>query len=99
MRKAAVLVLSSAMALAACNRGTEEKLPEDNVVEVDNAAAAANVTTILPAANTTNATAKPAPAPRLTDQQQMHDDADASGMTSRLPDETPATGNETLPAK
>ncbi len=99
MRKTAVLALSSALALAACNRGAEEKLPEDNVVEVDNAADTANVAVVLPAANATNAAARPAPAPRLTDQQQMHDDAEASGMTSRLPDETPATGNETLPAK
>lgn len=99
MRKAAILTLTAALALAACNSKPTETLPEDNVVEVDNATENANVSVVPPVENATNATTKPAPAPGFTDEQQMHDDADATGMTSRLPDEAPVTGNQTAPAQ
>lgn len=99
MRKTAILTLTAALSLAACNSTPAETLPEDNVVEVENAIENANVAVALPAENVANATAKPAPAPGFTDTQQINDDADASGMTARLPDEVPVTGNETLPAK
>jgi protein involved in sex pheromone biosynthesis len=99
MRKAAILTLTAALALAACNSKPAEKLPEDNVVEVDNTTENANVAIAPPAENVTNVTAKPASAPGFTDEQQMHDDADASGMTARLPDEVPVSGNQTAPAK
>jgi hypothetical protein len=40
------------------------------------------------------------PAPGFTEEQQMKDDADATGMTARLPDETPELkANETRPAE
>jgi hypothetical protein len=102
MRKAAALTLAATLALAGCNRGPEQQPIEDNVVEVENATG--NVDVAMPppamnAANATNATVKAAPAPGFTDEQQMKDDADATGMTSRLPDETPASGNETAPVK
>jgi hypothetical protein len=49
-----------------------------------------NVTNTLPAA----------PPPAFTDKQQISDDADATGMTSRLPSDEPAAGaNETQPAQ
>ena len=101
MRKTALLTVAATLALTGCNRGPEaEKLPEDNAVEVVNATENANVAVAPPAVNATNvATAKPAPAPGFTDEQQMKDDADATGMTARLPDEAPATGNETAPVK
>ena len=100
MRKIAILTLAAAFALAGCNRGPEEKLPEENVVEVVNVTENANVAVAPPAENATNATtAKAAPAPGFTDEQQMKDDADATGMTARLPDETPSSGTETAPVK
>ena len=101
MRTAAILTLATMLSLAACNRGPEEKLPSDNSAEVGNVAVAPeNVTAAPAAANATNTTAtKAMPAPGFTDDQQMKDDADATGMTSRLPDETPASGNATAPVK
>lgn len=100
MHIAAILTLAAACALAGCNRSPEEKLPDDNTVEVVNATENANVAVAPSAVNATNvAAAKPAPAPGFTDEQQMKDDADATGMTARLPDETPLSGNETAPVK
>ncbi len=102
MRTSALLSLTAALALAACNASPSDKLPEDNATEIDQALgneANANVAVALPAENATNETAKTAPAPGFTDEQQMHDDADASGMTARLPDEAPTGTNETAPVK
>jgi predicted small lipoprotein YifL len=99
MRKAAILTLATALALAACSSKPPETLPEDNVVEVDNATENANVAIAPPVENATNVAEKAAPAPGFTDAQQMQDDADASGMTARLPDEAPVSGNQTAPAK
>ncbi|UVO54228.1 hypothetical protein [Sphingomonas sp. SUN039] len=103
MRKTALLILATAFALAACNRGPEQQPLEDNVVDAVNATENANVAVAPPpvnAANATNATtAKAAPAPGFTDDQQMHDDADATGMTARLPDDAAPSGNETAPVK
>jgi hypothetical protein len=49
-----------------------------------------NVTNTLPAA----------PPPAFTDKQQINDDADASGMTARLPsDAAEGSANETQPAQ
>ncbi len=102
MRTTAILTLVAALALAGCNRG-EDKLPEDlNVAEVGNVEVATeNVTLAPPVANATNVVApKAAPAPGFTDDQQMKDDADATGMTARLPDdESGQKGNETRPAE
>jgi hypothetical protein len=99
MRKAVLLLpLVAALAMSACSKGPEEKLPEDNSVVVENATENANVA-VAPPANTTE-TAKAAPAPGFTDDQQMHDDADATGMTARLPDEsTPQPGNGIAPVR
>jgi predicted small lipoprotein YifL len=99
MRKAAILTLAAAVALAACSSKPPETLPEDNVAEVDNVTENANVAVAPLAENVTNVAEKAAPAPSLTDEQQMRDDADATGMTSRLPDEAPVSGNQTAPAK
>jgi hypothetical protein len=102
MRKAAILPLVAALALAACNNGPEQKPIEDNVVEVENVTDNVDAAMPPPAVNATNAsnvTEKTAPKPDFTDEQQMKDDADATGMTSRLPDEAPASGNETAPVK
>ena len=103
MRKTAYIALVSALALAACYRGPEQKPLEDNVVEVESFAEGANAVEAVPMANAVNATVeKPAPAPGFTDTEQMRDDADATGMTARLPDEDAGpgqAGNETRPAE
>jgi hypothetical protein len=103
MRTAAVLTMIAALTLAGCNRGAEEKLPEDlNVAEVGNVdAPMANAMPAPPVENAANvAEPKAAPAPGFTEDQQMKDDADATGMTARLPEDEPVQkGNETRPAE
>jgi predicted small lipoprotein YifL len=100
----ASLVLATVLALSACGK-KEEPLPEtpENVVTevpVDtvlpaNAADAA----IDPPAPTNVVTPAAAPPPAFTDTEQMRDDADATGLTSRIPrDEAlQPTANETAP--
>jgi hypothetical protein len=104
MRKVGFLTLATALTLAACNNAAPEKLPDDNMSEIGNLSENTDVAiTPPPAANVaepSNATAKAAPAPGFTEEQQMKDDADATGMTARLPDETPGQkANETRPAQ
>ncbi len=104
MRKAGFSTLAAALALAACNSSAPEKLPDDNMSEIgnlsDNVDVAVPPAPVENAANATNETAKPAPAPGFTEEQQIKDDADATGMTSRLPDEEPGQkANETRPAQ
>jgi len=102
MRYIALLPVAAALVLAGCDRGPEQKPIEDNVVEVENVTDNVDLAVPPPEMNVMNATntaEKAAPAPEFTDEQQMKDDADATGMTARLPDETPASGNETAPVK
>lgn len=103
MRKIAVLALATALTLAACSRGPEQQPLDDNVVEVVDPVANADVAIAPPMANASNQTAETAaPAPGFTQDEQMRDDADATGMTARLPDEDAVPGqtsNETRPAE
>lgn len=96
------MILASAglLALAACSGGhkEEEPLTENGTEETNVVAPDTNL--IAPPVAVENATnvATPAPPPAFSDEQQMRDDADASGLTSRLPDDStqPAQGgNET----
>ncbi len=102
MKKTTLFALVTALTLGACSRGPEQQPLEDNVVEVENMTENANVAVAPPAVNATNVVAAPAaPAPGFTDDEQMRDDADATGMTARLPDDSAApgqNGNETRPA-
>ena len=102
MKKTALFALATALTLSACDRGPEQKPLEDNVIEVENATENANVAVAPTVANATNVVVAPvAPAPGFTDEAQMRDDADATGMTARLPDDSAApgqNGNETRPA-
>jgi len=104
MRKLGFLTLSTALTIAACNSASPEKLPDDNMSEIGNLSENTDIAlTPPPTANVmvpSNATAKAAPAPSFTEEQQMKDDADATGMTARLPDEEPGQkANETRPAQ
>jgi hypothetical protein len=98
-------VLAAALAVAACGKKEEpiSELQDNAVTEMpieDNVAL--NVEDPAPApppaVNVTNTVAA-APPPAFTDTEQMRDDADATGLTSRIPsDDAPRpTANETAP--
>jgi hypothetical protein len=101
------LVLVATLALAACGSKTEEtatdlredivtEMPEEGNVVVNIADSAPPP---LPAP--VNVTEAAAPPPAFTDSQQMRDDADATGLTSRLPTDggSGAGANETQPVQ
>ena len=92
MRKTtALLAMAGLMTLAACHGKDEGPPPADNdIIELDN-----NETqppeappVIEPEAPTNNVAEPkaPPPPPKVSEDQQMLDDADATGLTSRLPD-------------
>jgi len=112
MRIASLLTLAAAtLALAGCDSRAPEDVPVDN----ESLEAPVNVPIEAPAVNeavpTTNDTVElppPAPPPAFSDEQQIQDDADATGLTARLPDgeDTPGagtssgeTGNQTGPVE
>lgn len=102
MRIALVLPLAGALALAACNRSSDVVPVEENLAEAP-AEVAPEANIVAPPANITNAVAPAAPPPDFSDEEQVLDDADATGLTARLPqsdEELPgAAGNETRPAE
>ncbi|MDX3900749.1 MAG: hypothetical protein QHC40_09610 [Sphingobium sp.] len=85
MRKFALLALAGALALSACGKKEEAPdveptnnlvaPPDDSVMNADQAE---------PEPEVTNNVAQPAPPPEISEDQQMLDDAAASGMTARL---------------
>jgi hypothetical protein len=102
--RVALLIVASLLSVSACkeqppsnvmledgNNGSDIPPPvELNEAYAEPAAPVANVTNTLPAA----------PPPAFTDKQQISDDADATGMTARLPTEEAGPGaNETQPAE
>ena len=85
MRKIALIALAGALALAACGKKEEEAPATNNLVEPP----VENVIVNEPEAPTPEpgnnaAAAAPAPAPTISKQQQIEDDAAATGMTARL---------------
>lgn len=83
MRIVLVLTLAGALALGACKRSAPEEMPAaNNIVEPPVEAAPVNAVTPPPAPVTDTV----APPPRVSEQEQMRDDADATGLTARLPD-------------
>lgn len=96
MRFVALLALTGALALAACGK-KEEDAPAatNNLVEppVENVIVDEPEAPLPEPQN--NAVATPAaPPPSVSEQQQILDDAEATGMTSRLP----ADGEQSQPA-
>jgi ABC-type glycerol-3-phosphate transport system substrate-binding protein len=93
-----MMILASAglLALAACSGGhKEEEILTENGEEANVTVTDTNVTAPpVVIENATNVTIPAAPPPAFTDEQQMRDDADASGLTARLPDDNaqPAQG-------
>lgn len=100
-RTAQAVVISATLGLAACNRSPEPiadpiadnlvtEVPIDDMAPVNST----DVTTVENAmVNITNIVAPP----EFSDSEQMRDDADATGLTARLPSEESA--NETQPAQ
>ena len=99
-----VLALVCALGVSGCNRTPDKptELIEDNMtteVPVDEATSVNTAEAPEPAP--VNVTTTVAPPPAFTDTQQMRDDADATGLTSRLPTDEPSlpAANETQPAQ
>lgn len=86
MRKTLILTFAAALALAACGKKDEEAAPVNNLVEppVENVIVEEPDAVPPPAANNA-AEPAPAPAPDISEDQQIQDDAAATGMTARLP--------------
>jgi hypothetical protein len=96
MRKIALAVLVGALTLSACGKKKEEAPATNNLVEppvenviIDEPEAP------LPPANNAAAAPEPAPAPSISEQQQIQDDAEATGMTARLDNQPSEGGNST----
>ena len=105
MRVVALLALTGALALAACGRSEPEPQPVGNDVQInveDVPVEKPIVNEVEEPANTTVDLPPPAPAPHISEDQQMHDDADATGLTSRLPDDqdmAPGAGSNSAAPK
>ena len=90
------------VALSACQRSAPENaLPANTTVEIPVEAPPVDATAAAVPTNATNVVAA-APPPAFDDSEQMRDDADATGLTARLPDGEPTPGdggNETRPVQ
>ncbi|WP_420142958.1 hypothetical protein [Sphingobium sp.] len=88
MRKFALIALTAALALSACGKKEDEApAATNNLVEppVENVIIEEPEAPLPEVQN--NAAATPAaPPPSISEHQQMMDDAEATGMTSRLPE-------------
>lgn len=100
-RTATIFVIAAALGLSACGKKEEpaSDLIEENItteVPIDEGVPINSVES-APVPAPLNVTNTAAPPPAFTDTEQMHDDADATGLTSRLPSDDAA--NETQPAQ
>jgi hypothetical protein len=95
---AGLLALAALAALSGCDKPAPDQpvasdnsaVPETNVVEVSNAAAPVTATHDMTTTSTSDAGSREAPPPP---DAQTQDDADATGMTSRVNrDQAPANG-------
>ncbi|MGK2909995.1 MAG: hypothetical protein ACSLE1_09410 [Sphingobium sp.] len=100
MRKIAFFALAAALALSACNRKpAEEPQPANNMIEVPEETIPENEAE-APVEVPNNTTPAPAPAPKISEDEQMRDDADATGLTARLPDDSSGVPmNQTRPVE
>jgi len=87
MRNIAFAALIGALALSACGKKEEEAPVVNNLVEppVENVIIE-EPDTALPMPSNNAVAPTPAAPPSVSEQQQILDDADAIGMTARLPD-------------
>lgn len=84
MRKFALAALAGALALSACGKKEEEAPVVNNLVEppIENVIVPEPEAPLPPSSNATAHEA--APPPTISEQQQIQDDAEATGMTARL---------------
>ncbi|WP_176590765.1 hypothetical protein [Sphingobium sp. EM0848] len=97
MRKFALIALAGTLALAACGK-KEEQAPTNNLVEppVENVIVNEPEAAPVPEPSNNAVAPQPAPPPSISEQQQIEDDAAATGMTSRLSrDEVGQSSNST----
>ena len=94
------------LALSACSRhhhDDDQNMDDANVAveQIDNVAdEAQNAAVAQTNATPELANAAALPAPKVTDDIQVRDDADATGLTARMPNDTPAdAAQKTAPAK
>lgn len=81
------LALATTLLLAACNGGPDEETVNDtNVMNVPDEVPVDTIPANEVQLPSNAAENKVAP-PEFSDQQQIQDDADATGMTSRLPED------------
>lgn len=102
MRKVVLMPLAAALALAACSKDQPAPVNEENntIEELEPTEAPLN-NAAPPVENLTNETPPAAPPPEVSDQEQILDDADATGLTARLPaaGEPGSAENEARPAE
>lgn len=87
-------VLAGLVALAGCDRNKPDEAPQRNdVTEMPKKAPAQKPVRNLSQGATSAATASAnlADPPQISEEQQMLDDADATGLTTRLPEVSEAT--------
>lgn len=92
--------LAAAAALAACSGGSEEAAPAENAVnamELTEDLPEENIAEPAPMVVENTATA-PVAEPALPDEEQIQDDAEATGMTARV-QRRDTSGNQTAPAE
>lgn len=84
MRHIALFALAGALALSACGKKAEEEAPMTNNL-VEPPADLEPINEAVPPPPPAENIAVAAPPPEVSDDQQMLDDADATGLTARLP--------------
>ena len=96
MRKFALVALAGALALSACGKKQEEAPVANNLTEppVENVIVP-EPEAPLPAPSNNAAAPEAAPPPTISEQQQIQDDAEATGMTARLDSGSAESGNST----
>lgn len=99
MRITAILTLAAALALSACGSRPDDAEPAaNNMIEVPEEMIPANDTP--PEVEVPNNSAPAAPPPAVSEEQQTLDDADATGLTARLPeDDSAMPTNQARPAE
>ncbi|HEX7854291.1 MAG TPA: hypothetical protein VF503_11400 [Sphingobium sp.] len=106
MRKSpALLAMAAILALAACHKSKDEEpvqmennVPEMNEQEPQQPVEAPPVLEPEKPENISAAQPTPPPPPAVTQDQQTLDDADATGLTSRLPDNYDGSASNNHPS-
>jgi hypothetical protein len=106
-RAVAVIGLTAILGLSACKQEQPADALQENAMAeapIENVTPAVNQAEVIPpVTGPINAVNMAAPPPAFTDKQQIQDDADATGMTARMPNDNPDApvggGNMVQPAQ